>query len=469
MCTDGSCVLDPYMCPIIPACPPQFFRCSDGSCRLGAPGSTASSVCPAAPSCPAGKSICEDGICRAKCLQFNGCGLDLPYACLNRECASIADDSPNGACASAKTAIRSGFSRRLMAAADLPTAANDVFATWSATGTIFKDSNSFFALAPSYQWRFAAEQVTYFGHPCGYGLNPLTCSCSTSDPPVCSNNATGGVCQPSLDSCYGDADSLKLTFAVNSTKTVTLASSVSAGVALAHLIIPGASLPLAKLVVRPVGRSRMVTAQHVVDYTRQNDGFGVFMSFADTLISPAFECLTSSPVPEPFAVNITYVAQIDLQRYPDYRDVCLGYIQSTISPSGRTFSNWQCVYQNPTDRMANPVISVSDLKAGQVNLDSQRTSPLGLASSTFGRCGAGTIYGFIHSPLFIQAAQAPSSSNWVNQYLVYVFIGLALVSGVLVFSLYACSRLLRYRKVGKHIMCCQFQVTMSAFWRFLKC
>jgi len=189
----------------------------------------------------------------------------------------------------------------------------------------------------------------------------------------------------------------------------------------------------------------MVSARHVVESTRAGDGYGVFMSFADTLISPAFECLTSSPVPEPFPVNITYKAQIDLQRYPDYRDICLGHIRSSVSSSGQKFNYWQCVLQSPADRMAQPVISVSELKVGQVSLESQRTSPIGIATATFGKCGTGTIYGFIHSPIHVMSAGTVESSNWVNQYLVYIFIGLAVIVAILIFSIYACRRLFRYR------------------------
>ena len=345
--------------------------------------------------------------------------------------------------------VQTGFSRRLMAAPDLETAANDVYATWSPTSTVFNDINGFLATPAALRWRSAGEKITYFGHPCGYGLNPLTCSCDTSDPPYCSNNATGGTCQPQYDVCKGDTDSLRLTFAVNSSSSLQLTSATSAGVTVAQLIIPSASLPLASLIVRPAARSRMVSAQHVVDNTRINDGFGVFMTWADTLISPAFECLTTSPVPEPFPVNITYTAQVDLQRFPDYRDICLGYIATTVSPSGKKFQHWQCVLQNPTDRMAQPVVSVSDLKAGQVQLDSQRTSPLGRATGTFGRCGTGTIYGFIHSPIYIQTAAASTANNWVNQYLVYIIIGLAVVVALLIFSVYFCNRLFRYRSVSQ--------------------
>jgi hypothetical protein len=254
---------------------------------------------------------------------------------------------------------------------------------------------------------------------------------------------------PSVDSCKGDVGSLKLTFAVNSSQTLQITSASASGVTVAQIIIPSASLPLSKLIVRPAARSRMVNAQHVVEATRISDGFGVFMSWADTLLSPAFECLTSSSVPEPFPVNITYSAQIDLVRFPDYRDVCLGYIATSISASGRKFQHWKCVLQDPADRLARPVISVSDLKAGgQVQLESQRTSPLGLATATFGKCGvAGTIYAFIHSPIHVASAQASTSTNWVNQYLVYIFIGLAVLVALLIFSIYCCRRLFRYRAV----------------------
>jgi len=77
MCSDGTCAL--YAdCSVIPACSIGLERCWDGSC---APIST----CADEPTCSF--SRCEDGICREECLRFNGCPLDKPYHCENRECA----------------------------------------------------------------------------------------------------------------------------------------------------------------------------------------------------------------------------------------------------------------------------------------------------------------------------------------------------------------------------------------------
>ena len=155
-----------------------------------------------------------------------------------------------------------------MLLSDLATVANNVFATWDYGSTTFKDYSSFVALPAALQWLLAGEEFTQFGRPCGYGLQASTCTCDTSDPPICANNATGGACVPSLDTCLGDQNTAKVIFAANTTQTVQLTVATVSGVTAAQLIIPAASLPLSQLIVRPVARSRMATAQHVVDNTR---------------------------------------------------------------------------------------------------------------------------------------------------------------------------------------------------------
>eukprot|EP00808_Paulinella_micropora_P007731 g61000.t1 len=87
VCADGRCVSDESYCNIIPACPPGFVRCWDGSCE---PEGRCTTPVP----CPASSIRCEDGFCRLKCQQYDGCGINalenvpaMPYHCPNRDCA----------------------------------------------------------------------------------------------------------------------------------------------------------------------------------------------------------------------------------------------------------------------------------------------------------------------------------------------------------------------------------------------
>lgn len=85
LCSDGSCTRQAKDCPIIRPCAPNQKRCGDGSC--------ADNECPARrrlANCPSGQRLCEDGRCRKQCLSYDGCGLDQPYHCWNRECGSSA-------------------------------------------------------------------------------------------------------------------------------------------------------------------------------------------------------------------------------------------------------------------------------------------------------------------------------------------------------------------------------------------
>ena len=68
LCSDGSCVPQSYLCPVLPACSlTQSTRCADGSCANG------TSQCTVTLSACVTGTRCADGACRLSCLGFHGC------------------------------------------------------------------------------------------------------------------------------------------------------------------------------------------------------------------------------------------------------------------------------------------------------------------------------------------------------------------------------------------------------------
>lgn len=373
LCPDGSCVTDPVgasrvgvYCPIIPRCPANTYRCGDGSCR-------SSFVPPAA--CPSGKLRCEDGLCRAACLAYDGCGLDAPFHCANRNCAK----SPEGCVNQPSTlgvAPRNSVGRRLL---------QDItnVTTW------------------------------------------------------CQSN------------CLSQIKAYQMTVTVNpSTKTkVDLAIDESNNV-VASVILPSGSLlstgnNAISIEFRPVGDSQMRSAENAVHPTRQAE-FGTQMTYAESLLSVAFECVVSKTVVPNFALNLTYSAYVDFTRKPSTQylsnqnsgpDVCLAYLYRI--PALR-YARWTCF---PDGVVPRHTVPPNTMPAGvQLNRVQGPISDCGSGS-------AGKIYGFVHSPLKATNVNAASTEKtWAEKNVLLVLLIFLGVAVALMLCIYGAIRLQRYRK-----------------------
>jgi len=215
----------------------------------------------------------------------------------------------------------------------------------------------------------------------------------------------------------------------------------SNNVVIARLTIPSGSLLAANLSqtttleIRPVADSQMRDAENQVAPSRvhmDDWDFPKYMTFAQTVLSPAFQCIVSDNAISPFPLNITYTASIDTDRHPFYDDVCLAWLYTVPEIE---FTSWKCVLGNREDRNEHPVGPLVD-------------QPEHLVQSAIIQCGpadANIIYAFIHSPLKVTVKKF-SVVDFIAQniYIIMgVFLGLGLIAALVFYSL---KRLHRYRK-----------------------
>lgn len=390
ICADGSCATDlpaparvGIYCPIIPRCPANTYRCGDGSCRTACTMSV--------PSCPSGTMRCEDGRCRTACLAYDGCGLNTPYHCDNRNCAI----NPAGCAAQLATlgvAPLTSIGRRLLQinSTSAPTTAAPTAAPTTSTPATWCKTNCISQLK--------AYQMTV-----------------TVDP--------------------------------SSSPQVDLAIDASNNV-IASVLIPSGSLlstssNAVTIEFRPVADSLMRNAENAVHPTRQTE-FGTQMTYAETLLSVAFECVVPTTVVSPFALNLTYSATIDFTRRPTTQyltnsnsgpDVCLAYLYRI--PALR-YSRWTCFPDGVVPRHASPP---NQLPPGvQLN---QVEGPI----SDCGKGPLGKIYGFIHSPLKATNVEVSSQEKtWAEKNVLLVLMIFLLAAIILFLCIYCGFRLQRYRK-----------------------
>ncbi len=426
MCSDGSCAPSLYYCPPIPRCPPATTRCQDGSCQLSCAGISKS--CTAS-----GQKLCEDGICRSSCLRYMGCGLDKPYHCRNRECHTSADEN---ACENIQTqSVQQGYSssgRRLLA--------DDVPQLFTYNVSIQQNlpltqpSQWSQLVALENAWLYAGEKYIYTAHVCGYGTSANTCECKDGS---CYDIKTPGApCVAQTDTCNADAVAplLQFTISYRSTSVFSIASLKSLSVA--QLTVPAGAVGVAsaQMTVRSVASSQLQNIANIIDLSRASYGYETYFTLASTLLSVAFECVVDSSVTQPFLIPLSFTASVDLTRYPSFRDICLAYVNTTLTSKG-PMRRWMCV--NPVRDDANaplPKISLS----GQV--------PVGTATATISNCKAGVFYGFVHNPRFNSLAIPPDTSSWIVGNVVYLILGLSAAVALLLLGAYFCVRLARYRK-----------------------
>ena len=384
LCADGKCK-EYEECTPIPACGYGYTRCFDGTCVLG----DDSSVCGLAESCENDLIRCEDGTCRDQCLRYNGCGLDKPYHCFNRNCAVSQDE-----CELASVGVGSNdhFQRSplTVSASELVETGDcvedcmsDIKASW-ATYSIDRNIN--------YEFSIASDD------------NFLT---------------VGELTVPS--------------------------GSILSGAAQAA---DGRSL----IRVRGIPDSRVRNAENKVKPSR-SDEHGEFKTYPQTVLSPMFECVAPENVTQPFPIKLVYTATIDsfpvfnggeleIGGY-NYEDVCfakLVEISQYVSVDFYfTYKAWRCVIDD-SERVANPVRAADS------------TEPAGLVSFGFDSCAPGAnqtvaegaVYAFIFAPLE-RVEDDNSFLTWLAENASLVMIICILATFAFFGGMYGASRLSRYR------------------------
>jgi len=196
---------------------------------------------------------------------------------------------------------------------------------------------------------------------------------------------------------------------------------------------------------RPVADSQMRSAENAVHPTRQSE-YGETLTYAETLLSVALECVVPDTVYSPFALNLSFTATIDFTRHPTTQylsnnnqkegpDVCLGFLYRI--PALR-YSRWTCFPDGVTARHNLPP---NEMPAGvQLN---RVTGPI----ADCGKGAEGKIWGFIFSPLKATNVDvALKEKTWAEKNVLLILMIFLLAAMALCLCIYCGIRLQRYRK-----------------------
>jgi len=224
----------------------------------------------------------------------------------------------------------------------------------------------------------------------------------------------------------------------------------------------------ASLSIRAVSESRMRQAFNPVPDSRVGDApyyYIRYLTFPQTVISPAFECNVDATVNEGltgFPVNLTVTSLVDYSRRQQGSDVwiedtCLAYLQEIGQ-----YKNWLCVFNSQYDRrlqsLCPPASVAPGCTQGRFVVRDPATSPPpeNLVSSVFGRCTQlgkgtsterlGTVYAFITSPLTVYIPPTPPSEDIVQENIVPIVLGIIFAVLFFIFLMYMAVRLFRYRQ-----------------------
>jgi hypothetical protein len=245
---------------------------------------------------------------------------------------------------------------------------------------------------------------------------------------------------PCYSGCYGQLKSSLLQFQVDLSKTTDIILAVdSASAVRLKLVVPsGAALETgltavgAKLKIRPVGDSRIRETVNRVTLTRRSE-FGVYLTYPATVLSAAFECVGTDNFRSPIEV----VASVDLNKQPEYRDVCLAYLYTVAVPQ---FQAWKCVERTDGARLALPVRSVL----------TNSTEPLHIVKGNIYGCNQnGRIFAFVHAPSRAPQPREASKDNFWADNLIWLTLGFCAAAALIAGVFYVGKRLHRFRKKYK--------------------
>jgi hypothetical protein len=222
------------------------------------------------------------------------------------------------------------------------------------------------------------------------------------------------------------------------------------------LVVPSGSLlkegaTTANLEIRAVPDSRVRQAQNPIRKSRSAEQ-GKYKTFAQTVLSPMFECVSGEGVLDPFPVPLIYSAYIDEFAIKqdgefmfgfNYDDVCfarLYEITQEVNPGYFfKYSTWRGLVED-NDRATYPVRPVDS------------TAPAGVVSFALDSCLAGNetlgvdgaVYAFVYAPMDQQVSSP--FFDWVEENLALFVLICIGVSFFVLTVVYGCGRLWRYRR-----------------------
>jgi len=252
-----------------------------------------------------------------------------------------------------------------------------------------------------------------------------------------SENEQGGP-RACYENCHSQIKAATFRFTVpsSSSSDIVLATD-SKYVVQAKLAVPTGAMAsnttTSSLYVRAVGDSRIRYNVNKVAVSRRAEHDGhAYLTYPNTLLSLAFECVVDEGTPQPFRVPLSVTARIDMNSQLRYQDVCLA---SIYEMQDMDFRAWQCVDKSEAERRANPVRSAA------TNL----TESEGVVKGTLYSCEQGKMYGFIYAPLRAETGSVSDPNRWFADNLIYLVLGVVGISALVAFIAYLIKRLHRYR------------------------
>jgi len=426
-CLDGSCVDQPSLCAKIAVevangpqstwpstssvnaiCPTGSILCWNGLCVAA----DDEWMCPPIPACPTNTSRCSDGTCNST---------DV--------CQSIKKSIAK--CNGKLLRCEDGLCREKCLAYD---------------GCGLK--------APYHCWN----------RECAQNANGCNSAASISRRLLALPDATPT--EPCFTGCYAQVKSSnqRVSVDVRRDSSFTLALNsllvniMTAKIASGGLLLSVPNVTTTRIIFKTVAESRMrdaVNSVHPSRVHRDDLEYDAFLTFAQTVVSPAFECDVDSDVVEPFAVNVTVSSLVDSnRRLPDgtvwIEDICL----ASLFEIGQ-FSTWRCLFPSQYDRRLNCPPSVNCTQGQYIVRDPATAPPPdNLVQSVINRCTApattgqgrhGTVYAFITSPLAKYIPPPKPKSDPVQQNIVAIILGVIFGLIFLLGLIYLAFRGYRYR------------------------
>jgi len=214
--------------------------------------------------------------------------------------------------------------------------------------------------------------------------------------------------------------------------------------------------------IRAVPESRLRSAFNAVHPTRVGTSpffYIRYLTFPQTVVSPAFECNVDENIKEPFNVNMTVSSLVDnVRRDADntwVEDICL----ASLLEIGQ-YKNWVCQFSSQYDRRLTcpPATVAPGCVKGKYVVRDPATAPPpeNLVSSVINRCTQaggtsstvrqGTVYSFITAPLSVYFPPKRKAADIVESNIVPIVLGIIFIILFVLFLIYMAFRLLRYRQ-----------------------
>jgi len=446
-CPGGVCVPDPLgdqsgvsACDTIPSCGVGMLRCKDGSCATSCAGVVVTPKdCPMITfpfRKPVPQQRCQDGVCRYRCPSYNGCPHQTPYQCSNRECAVNAGSCPGASIGAAYNfdAVYDLLLRPLQ-----NNVTNEVVSVGRRLlSSLGVQGNKVFLAA------MAGAGLTASSSQLGANPTPAPpSSAGTNGWSPCFDNCASMVKPSPAGATVPLSQPSQLVVAVDGQGQQIMKIDIPAGALVLANATQAASTTRVAFTWGPVSDGAVQGAENRIPSSRADKvAPSSFLTLVQSVLSPMVSIGVDSAVALPFSQNLTLTALIDQQAFTDlqnaqlnFSDICLAKLKTIDSIN---YAAWRCVYCAKTttdDSGRETTLAVRCPVANVTNA--------GAAWSVSGSLGEPGVYAFILAPTANPVE--PDGLSWVEENLLWLFLGLTGAVVFIFFVLYFSQRLYRYR------------------------